>query len=133
MLAAVDCYWRTIVEANDPPTPDHPGFAECFTGPALERSQGNTRERLARGERVQDATGPGVEDRSVASIDAGAARVIDCVVDDAVVLAADGSVIDGEVYRLVVDVRLDRQESGWKVASIQTIGSYGRDGVLCPA
>lgn len=127
--AAVDCYWQTIVEANDPPDPDHPGFARCFTGPALERSRQRVVEHQAAGEYVKDSTGVERYGTSVTVHSDGSAQVIECFIDDAVVLGPTGSVVDDTVASYDVEFRVVRLNGYWYVDD--TISWATRSGRSC--
>lgn len=117
VLAAVDCYWETIVEANDPPNPDHPGFDQCFTGPALERSRGITLGYVRDGLRANDPTGAteqyGLE---IAELQAERASVVECVVDDGrLIERATGTVLNDAVVSARMQIELKRVSGVWKV------------------
>jgi hypothetical protein len=123
VLATVDCYWSTILAANDPPDPNHPGFAECFTGPALERSTTLTEVHRARGERVTDSTGRTEQYRvEVVFDDASRARVSECIIDDAVVVeAGSGRVVDDKVISADMVVHVVRDPDRWRVADVDMV------------
>lgn len=123
--AAVDCYWQTIVEANDPPNPDHPGFDRCFTGPALERSRQNVIDRRSDGERVYEPDGTvDVVARTVTWDTASSAIVRECLVDDSIrVRLSDGAVIDDATVTLVIDLTVTNVHERWLVSSNQTLNS----------
>jgi hypothetical protein len=129
VLATVDCYWSTILAANDPPDPGHPGFAECFTGPALERSTTLTEAHRARGERVTDSTG--LERFGTRVVDRLAGRLIvaECFIDDAVVIDAAGSTVDDSVTSFDAEIIVVRTEDGWRVS--ESVSLAEREGRSC--
>lgn len=130
--AAVDCYWQTIVEANDPPNPDHPGFDRCFTGPALERSRQLTEELLENGQRTSDPTVLTEQFRvRVSFTSEGVAEVNECVIDDGQLIDAfSGEVLNDATVSAEVGLQLNWIDGQWKVSdSVTTQRSEGRS--LC--
>jgi hypothetical protein len=117
VLAAVQCYWDTIVEANDPPDPDHPGFERCMTGAALERSRGITEHHRSLGETVRDPNGRTEQFHStVSQVDGKSAEVTQCIVDDAIVMrASDGLVLNDKVISASMRLVLVKDETAWRV------------------
>jgi hypothetical protein len=119
VLAAVDGYWRTYFEANDPPDPNHPGFDRYFTGEAKAKSVGNASERRSAGLVVR--LPPSTASRSeseVVSIDPQVAVVRNCVVDDSQLLdATTARVLNGSVVTSLLTLNLEHVDGTWKVAS----------------
>lgn len=129
VLAAVDCYWQTIVEANDPPDPDHPGFDRCFTGPALERSRGNVIERQQLRRAVVDPTGVQRSGTTVV-LEQATGIVSECFIDDAVTVdSTTGRAIDDSVTTYWVEFRLRKEGMEWKVYDNTNLRSA--EGQLC--
>ena len=117
VLAAVDCYWDTIVEANDPPDPDHPGFDRCFTGAALERSRGNVEERRLLGQRLIDPSGSVQRTTPQVTMSDGSAVVSQCTVDDGVLVdAPTGQTLNDRVASGRVELLLRLENGQWRVA-----------------
>jgi hypothetical protein len=117
VFEAVHGYWRTIVESGDPPDPDHPGFLQFFTGTARERSVAVTRELARRGERAIDPGGVEVVGAVLSRDGPDEAIVSHCMVDDAVVVAADGSIVDDSVNVIDVELHLERIDGEWAVTA----------------
>lgn len=129
VLATVDCYWSTILAANDPPDPQHPGFTSCFTGAALERSTTLTEAHRARGERVTDPTGlERFGTRVVDRVD-GRLVVAECFIDDSVVVDAAGSIVDDSVKSFDAEIIVRRTDDGWRVS--ESVSLAEREGRSC--
>lgn len=130
VLAAVNCYWSTIVAANDPPDPDHPGFDRCFTGAALERSRERVQEHLIFGQTVRDPSGGVQRTAPTITVEGNSARATQCAIDDAVVVRTDtGEVLNDKVVSTEVQLILERTGTSWKVTdSVLLSKTDGPDG-----
>lgn len=118
VLAAVQCYWDTIVEANDPPNPDHPGFERCMMGPALEHSRRLTIEHREMNRTVSDPTGSTQRTNTLVTVEGDTAVVTECIVDDAVVSdAASGTVLNDRVISAEIRIDLERHDGAWRVSN----------------
>ena len=130
VLAAVDCYWETIAEANDPPNPDHPGFERCFTGAALERSRAKVQGHLDHGRTVRYPNGAIWVMTDGVRVVGDRAEVIQCLVDDAVVVdAATGRTLNDEIVSAKVRIDLVHGTS-WRVEESRVIGEI-KEGRSC--
>jgi hypothetical protein len=116
VLAAVQCYWDTIVEANDPPDPDHPGFDRCMTGSTLERVRADVAETGRLGQTVSDPDGILRSGTQVTIHLSGDATVTECFVDDAVLQdARTGLVLNDQVRSYQVEFHLVEVDEAWLV------------------
>jgi hypothetical protein len=129
VLAAYQGYWDTWLVANDPPNPDHPDLERFATGAALYRDRsaiGNF--RLLRQIVRLPAQSEWRHDAAVESVSIGEAVVLDCSVDDSVLIdEPSGRVLNDGVstYRLrAVAVRLP---DGWRIGSVDVVEKW--DGV----
>jgi hypothetical protein len=115
VLAAVDCYWATIVEASNPPNPSHPGFDRCFTGEARSRSVALVRQLSAENRRVVDPTGLIEQSGRSVTIDADAATVNECTIDDGEIRDDADNVVSSTVYSAHITLELVNADGLWKV------------------
>jgi hypothetical protein len=125
VLAAVDGYWRTWEEANNPPDPNHPGLAQYFTGPALEKALQEIRKKQTENlfaERPPNSRY--AHRRRVIEVMANEAAVEDCIIDDFVVKHVSGAVVDDAVVTHQLVLHLVNDGSGWQVAEVERVGRW---------
>lgn len=117
VLAAVQCYWDTLIAANSPPDPDHPGFDRCFTGRALETAIAVTTNRANLGQAVRDADGIVPQTVEVLTVDDREAKVRNCLVDDGVLIDGDtGRVLNDGISTQITELSLLLGADGhWRV------------------
>ena len=122
VLAAVDCYWATLLVANDPPNPDHPGYQACFTGDARARAIAGSEKYLRDGQRVGNVDGYARSNTTIIAVSDNAAVVAECFVDDGIVeVAATGAVVNSETASVEVEIDLGADEGTWRVAKVRGI------------
>lgn len=115
VLAAVDCYSQTIMEAGEIPDAGHPGFSDCFSGSARQRSVDIIGSYERDGLRAVDETGLEFTVEQV-HVDGDSASVELCLVDDGVLMeAATGAVVDDEVITIDFVLELEKTDR-WRVA-----------------
>ena len=125
VLAAVDGYWRTYFEANDPPDPNYAGLASYSEGQAL----GITRENAARRRTLRQAVRRSTStlfERSTAlvALHGDEAEVKDCVVDGSqLVDVPSGVVLNDAVNTVRFRFSLDRIGGQWKVVESVVVES----------
>lgn len=122
VLAAVDCYFDTIIAANNPPNPQHEGYDRCFGGAARRVALDYVTARRDRGEHLTDPNGSALREQQVSRRTAGEWVVRACVVDDAVLWDSSGAIVDGEIATLRVELTVVSEEGMWKVMDIETVG-----------
>lgn len=120
VLAAVDGYWQSFLDANDPPDPDHPGLARYRTGEALRVAVDNVRERQQLGHYVR-LPNNSVFSRQTELVEVGQdlAEVRDCVIDDSeLVEQGSEAVLNSEVETTQYLMTLKLEGDQWKVADV---------------
>lgn len=126
VLAAVDGYWQSFLDANNPPNPDHPGLARYRTGEALRVAVENVRERQQLGHYVR-LPEDSVFSRRTGVIEQGleSTQVRDCVVDDSELVEIGSEVVlnsEVETSRYLLTLRLE--DGHWKVAEVLLEGQW---------
>ncbi|MCC5951800.1 MAG: hypothetical protein JJU45_06850 [Acidimicrobiia bacterium] len=122
VLEAVQGFWDTVVEANNPPDPTHPGFERYFTGEALEHSRGRTERMLALGHVAQDPDGvelvaPQLEFQSETVV-----SVLFCFIDNATVVdETTGTVIDDSINVIDAELTVRLDDGKWRVAETSLV------------
>jgi len=125
VLAAVDCYWATLLVANDPPNPDHPGYQTCFTGDARARAIASTLKNQQSGYTARDPNGVARSGTRIISITATDATVAECFVDDGVLtVASTGAAVNSAVSASTVEFDLERSQDGWQVSKARSIEKW---------
>lgn len=123
VIATWLAFSRTIVEANDPPNPSHPGLAAYATDNAYDTAVSAVEKNRAKGLALREP--PNSRSRSrpeVVSIDGNTAVLVDCAVDESNLLEiATGSLAPGydpEPSTSLLRVILVRANPGapWKVS-----------------
>jgi hypothetical protein len=119
VLEAVAGYWRTFLEANDPPDPNHPGFDRYFTGEAKAKSTANAASRRDAGLVVRlPETSRFSSSPELVSIDETGAVVRNCLIDDSkLVDRATGRVLNDSVTSSLLLLHLEVVDGRWRVAS----------------
>ncbi len=89
VLAAYQGYWDTWLVANDPPNPDHPDLERYATGAALAKVAGVDRSHRSVGQvlRLPESASIRAPEPSRAAGDGSTATVVDCSIDDGLVVA----------------------------------------------
>ncbi len=126
VLAAVDGYWRTWEEANNPPNPDHPGLAKYATGPALAQARAVLADFQARGLVARRPVNSQTRwSPKVLSINENWAEVENCSVDDVQQLVAStGEVVNGAVVTHLFLHRLVLEDGSWRVAETKELQKW---------
>jgi hypothetical protein len=124
VLAAVDGYWRTYFEANDPPDPNHPGFDRYFTGEAKAKSVANTQDRVESGRSIRSGPDGAFSATSrIMSVDGDRAQVAACVVDDSITVdTRTGQVLNDSTYTFRFILVVDVVSESWKVSGLTEVG-----------
>ena len=115
VLAAYQGYWTTWQAANTPPLPALPGFERYATGEKLESVRIAVDKVRAAGEVFTMPDGAlDRHDARIEEIGESTATVIDCWIDDAVVLdARTGAVLDDAVYTWLHKALLVKNDGRW--------------------
>jgi len=109
-------YWDMYTRVNNPPDASDPSIAQLTAGPALDALVAIVRDNAETGTSFRPgAAGRGAHNVEVGRNDGSVASLTDCFVDDGVVVAADGSVLDDAVVTKLVDATLVFQDGAWKV------------------
>jgi hypothetical protein len=132
VLAAVDCYFDTIIAANNPPNPQHEGYDRCFTGAARTVALDYVTARRDRGEHLTDPNGTVLREHEATQRTAAEWVVRTCVVDDAILWDESGLIVDGEIVTLRVELTVVAEGGMWKVSNIATVGRAAGN-TACPA
>jgi hypothetical protein len=121
ILAGYRAFWDGYLEAADPMSPDHPVLERVATGGQLRQLRSAFLARRSAGEVIRGELDLAPR---VTEVDGGNATVSDCYLDRTGVYdAATGQRKDRESgVRHRVTVRLVREGSDWKVASISREG-----------
>ncbi|WP_208028500.1 hypothetical protein [Rhabdothermincola sediminis] len=131
ILASVQGYWRAILRANDPPDPEHPDLERYATGDALERAVANVKERRSLNRVIRlPAESQYRHMAQVETIVGDRATVIDCGVDDTLVIdVPSGVVLNNAVETTRWRTELVRVDDTWKVARNSVLEAWrGVDG-----
>lgn len=115
---AVEGYWRTWQEANDPPNPDYPELRRYYEGPALDQALVIIRQHLRLGWVVREAPNhERMRSVQIRSLLGDTAIVDDCHVDDRLTIhAASGAVVDGVVVTLETELTIRLTAGQWRVS-----------------
>jgi hypothetical protein len=129
ILAAVQGYWQAFLVANDPPDTNHPALRAVMAGPALTTTVDRIeeRQRLRQVVRLPSASRfrstPQLE-----SVDGGAATVLDCLVDDSMVIdEPSGLVLNSKVSTFLFRHKVARLGASWFVTEVEQVSRW--DGV----
>jgi hypothetical protein len=100
VLAAYQRYWQLWIEDNQPPNPDDPRLAEVETGAALASDREVIHQHAVAGEEFRTPAHSRSHHAAKATVvpEAGRATVIDCAIDDGVVvIASSGAIVNDAV------------------------------------
>ena len=119
ILAAVDGYWQSFLDANNPPDPNHPDLGKYSTGPALEVTTENILKRQELGQAVVLPANPQWNhDVGSVQIAGDTATAIDSAIDDGqLVQRSDGTVLNDAVATFLWSFDLVLIDGSWKVTS----------------
>jgi hypothetical protein len=119
ILAAVDGYWQSFLDANDPPDPNHPDLARYRTGDALETAVANINDRIKLGQAIRLPSDSVYGNTShVEAINGEEADVLSCSIDDSVLYdRASGSVLNDRVSTFEFRLTLVKDNGLWKVST----------------
>ena len=128
ILAAVDGFWQSHLDANAPPNPDHPDLARFRTGEALEVAIETARDRLTMGQAIR------IPDNSVwahyptdLQLNDGSATLTDCLTDDSILYDRRS---DRDLNDAIATTRFEMElllNGSWKVD--QNLVIDNRDGI----
>jgi hypothetical protein len=121
VLAAYQGYWDTWLAANDPPNPDHPDLAKYATGAALAKVRESVRNHQQLRQVVRLPSNSAWRHEVVVSrVDSTSAVVIDCNVDDSLLIdEPSGRILNDAVASISTTAVLNRVDGLWRVASVE--------------
>lgn len=126
VLDAYQGYWNAILEANDPPSEQHPALGRFATGEAFESVFEAAQTNRLAGRALRLPADSISEHRAeVTSIDGDTAAVRDCAIDDGLVVDVEsGDVVNDEVVTRLATGTLQRVDGQWKVATTRVEESW---------
>ena len=126
VLAAYQRFWQVWLEANDPPDPNDPALAEVASGPQLALEKAQIARNLQGGVAFVPARPSHAQHRpSVVDLSAHRATVVDCALDDGVVVArATNTVLNADVVTYLWRATLTNKGGRWKVTDNTREGKW---------
>lgn len=118
ILAVIDLYWHTGVEANDPPDADHELLTQVAAGDLLDHIRSVAVEKLAAGEgnRYRDGRVDVVRRAQIARLEDGLAIVNICLVDDTLLYDLEtDEILDDELRIRWLQHAVELTGDGWRV------------------
>lgn len=128
ILAVIDLYWHTGVEANDPPDPDHELLPLVAAGGLLDHLRAVAERKIAdrEGNRYRDGTAKVVQRAEVMGIDGDIALVEVCVVDNTLLYDLDsGAILDDDIRIVHAQHTVEQTASGWRVVEARRVQRLG--------
>jgi hypothetical protein len=126
--AVYDRYWSAWRIANNPPEPMNEQLRETAADPLLTETTSAITTRANAG--VSMVPSPddqySHEVRSV-TVEGDEASIVDCSIDDAVLVSESGQVLNDAVETRLIEARLIRIEGQWRVSDLKTL--WRSDGV----
>jgi hypothetical protein len=116
--ATINAFWSEWLLAGDPPDPDRESFTRLITGDALQRETDNLRTKRAVGESRRQPPNSAFRHVTLSvSISGSEADLVECVVDDTLVVdTADGTVRNSAVSTVVLAKKLRVVDGTWRIA-----------------
>jgi hypothetical protein len=118
VLAAYQRFWDVWLAANNPPNPNDPRLAEVDAGAQLAGARQSIRRHQDLHQRVVlPKPTRYVHNAAVTLLNPGAtATVIDCAIDDSMLVSSSGRVLDASVQTQLIDADMVREGGRWKVS-----------------
>jgi hypothetical protein len=127
VLVAYQRFWQVWLAANNPPNPNDPRLAEVDTGAQLAGARASIRNHQLRGEIIRLPHPSRYRHRATVSLlgSRQGAAVIDCALDDAVVLVpATGRVVDARVETQLISADMVLLAGRWKVSALRFVKTW---------